>query len=534
MWLQLYKIHVTQSKGDILVFLTGQEEIETAKEMLLSRIRGLGIGKNSKIQNLIILPIYSSLPAEEQSRIFIETPENSRKVILATNIAETSVTIEGIVYVVDCGFCKKSNYNARNGMDSLVVSQISKASANQRAGRAGRTSPGKCFRLYTAWSYMNELDTDNIPEIQRSNLSSLVLMLKSLGINDLISFDFISPPPTENFIKALEILYALGALNSEGNLTKTGRKMAEFPLYPSLSKMIIKSEEYKCLDQIISIAAMLSVGSSIFYRAYSNSSNSNNSNSNNPTYSHSNEQAKNTIRSFFKPGGDHLTLLYVYMQWQENNESVNYCKENYIHSKSMYKARSIKDQIISICDKLDINYDRELYVLGNTGNVGNIGSNSFSNDFISPEMNVNIRKSITAGFFMNAARLSIMDGTYKTLKNKNTVNIHPNSSLSNINSSGNMNGSDSGSGMNNTNINTNPPYVLYHELVFTNKEYMRENIEVYLSWLMEIAPHYYKDYKEEDIINKTTTVINKQYKNMSNTDKYEKKEKIEKDKMKKW
>lgn len=124
-------------------------------------------------------------------------------------------------------------------MESLIVTPISKASANQRAGRAGRVAPGKCFRLYTAFSYQQELDETTIPEIQRTNLGNVVLMLKSLGINDLIHFDFMDPPPPETLIRALEQLYALGALNDEGDLTKLGRRMAEFPVDPMLSKSII-------------------------------------------------------------------------------------------------------------------------------------------------------------------------------------------------------------------------------------------------------------------------------------------------------
>lgn len=141
--------HVTEPDGDILVFFTGQEEIETAEEILKQRTRGAG----SKIKELLICPIYANLPSEMQAKIFEPTPPGARKVVLATNIAETSLTIDGIKYVIDPGFCKQNSYNPRTGMESLIVTPVSKASALQRAGRAGRTSAGKCFRLYTAWSY---------------------------------------------------------------------------------------------------------------------------------------------------------------------------------------------------------------------------------------------------------------------------------------------------------------------------------------------------------------------------------------------
>uniref|UniRef100_A0A914WPP6 RNA helicase n=1 Tax=Plectus sambesii TaxID=2011161 RepID=A0A914WPP6_9BILA len=233
------QIHLTQAlPGDILVFMTGQEEIESVQEALMERTRQLG----TKIKELIVLPIYANLPSDLQAKIFEPTPKNSRKVILATNIAETSVTIDGICYVIDPGFCKQNSFDARNGVEHLHVVPISKASANQRAGRAGRTGPGKCFRLYTAWAYKHELEAQPIPEIQRTNLGNVVLMLKSLGINDLIHFDFLDPPPHETLVLALEQLYALGALNHRGELTKLGRRMAEFPTDPSMSKMIMASE----------------------------------------------------------------------------------------------------------------------------------------------------------------------------------------------------------------------------------------------------------------------------------------------------
>lgn len=189
---------MTQAGGDVLVFFTGQEEIEAAEEILKHRTRGLG----TKIAEMVICPIYANLPSDMQAKIFEPTPEGARKVILATNIAETSLTIDGIKFVIDPGFCKQKSYNPRTGMESLIVTPISKASALQRSGRAGRTGPGKCFRLYTAWSYQNEMEDNTIPEIQRTNLSNVVLMLKSLGINDLINFDFMDPPPAETLIRA--------------------------------------------------------------------------------------------------------------------------------------------------------------------------------------------------------------------------------------------------------------------------------------------------------------------------------------------
>ena len=444
----ILQIHVTQPMpGDILVFLTGQEEIEMAHDMLMQRTKGLG----KKIGELRVLDIYAALPSEMQAKIFEPTPPGSRKVILATNIAETSLTINGIVYVIDSGLVKQTSFNPRTGMESLVVTPVSKASANQRAGRAGRVGPGKCFRLYTSWSYQHELDSDNIPEIQRTNLSSIVLMLKSLGINDLIHFDFIDPPPPENLIRALEQLYALGALNNDGDLTKLGRRMAEFPVDPQLAKSIISSEHYKCVDQVISIAAMLSVGSGIFYRPKD-----------------STVQADKNKNAFYRPGGDHFTLLTVFNQWKENNFSGLWCKENFIQRRSMKRARDIKEQLVALCERVEIDYTDEGVSVENE------------------ETSVNVRKAIASGYFYNCAKLS-KDGSYKTVKNNHTVHIHPSSSL----------------------FKETPRWVIYHELVFTTKEYMRDVLEINPEWLMEVAPHYYKGIDLVDTSNHKKNVKNK-------------------------
>ncbi|XP_054712032.1 pre-mRNA-splicing factor ATP-dependent RNA helicase DHX16-like [Uloborus diversus] len=428
------QIHFTQPLGDILVFLTGQEEIETCNELLLERTRKLG----SKMKELIILPIYANLPSDMQAKIFEPTPPGSRKVVIATNIAETSLTIDGIIYVIDPGFCKQNSFNARTGMESLVVTPISKASANQRAGRAGRVAAGKCFRLYTAWAYQHELEDNTIPEIQRVNLGNAVLLLKSLGINDIIHFDFLDPPPHESLVLALEQLYALGGLNHQGELTKLGRRMAEFPVDPMMSKMLLAAEKYKCSEEILSIAAMLSVNNAIFYRPKDK-------------IVHADTARKN----FFSPGGDHLTLLNVYNQWVESDYSTQWCFENYIQYRSMKRARDVREQLEGLMDRVEI----EL--------VSN------------PLDSVAIRKSITAGYFYHTARLS-KSGQYKTAKQQQTVMIHPNSAL----------------------FEDLPRWLVYHELVFTTKEFMRQVIEVEGMWLLEVAPHYYKSKDIEDSSNK--------------------------------
>ncbi|XP_028392576.1 pre-mRNA-splicing factor ATP-dependent RNA helicase DHX16-like [Dendronephthya gigantea] len=421
------QIHLTQPDGDILVFLTGQEEIEASFEILTERTRKLG----SKIKELLILPIYANLPSDMQAKIFEPTPPGARKVVLATNIAETSLTIDGIIYVIDPGFCKQKSYNPRTGMESLVVTPISKASANQRAGRAGRVAAGKCFRLYTAWAYKNELEENTIPEIQRTNLGNVVLLLKSLGINDLIHFDFMDPPPAETLILALEQLYALGALNHHGELTKLGRRMAEFPVDPMMSKALIASEKYSCTDQILTIAAMLSVNNAIFYRPKDKA-----------------VHADNARKNFFRPGGDHLTLLNVYEQWAETNYSTQWCYENFIQHRSMKRARDVRDQLEGLMERVEIE----------------ITSN--------PHDSIAVRKAFTAGFFYHTAHLG-KGGQYKTVKHQQMIHL---SSL----------------------FEDKPRWLIYHELVFTTKEFMRQVFEIENTWLLEVAPHYYKAKEIED------------------------------------
>ncbi|XP_071686171.1 probable pre-mRNA-splicing factor ATP-dependent RNA helicase DEAH5 [Rutidosis leptorrhynchoides] len=417
------QIHLTEPEGDILVFLTGQEEIDHACQCLFERMKGLG--KN--VPELIILPVYSALPSEMQSRIFEPAPPGKRKVVVATNIAEASLTIDGIFYVIDPGFAKQNVYNPKQGLDSLVITPISQASAKQRAGRAGRTGPGKCYRLYTESAFNNEMSPTSIPEIQRINLGLITLNLKAMGINDLLSFDFMDPPSPQALISALEQLYTLGALDEEGLLTKLGRKMAEFPLEPPLSKMLLASVDLGCSDEILTIIAMITTGN-IFYRPREKQA-----------------QADQRKAKFFQPEGDHLTLLAVYEAWKAKNFSGPWCFENFVQSRSLRRAQDVRKQLLSIMDKYKLD-------------VVSAGKNF-----------TKIRKAITAGFFFHAARKDPQEG-YRTIVENQPVYIHPSSAL----------------------FQRQPDWVIYHELVMTTKEYMREATVVDPKWLVELAPRFFK------------------------------------------
>ena len=433
----IMQIHVSQGPGDILMFLTGQEEIEAAEQSLQDTMRKLS---KSGVRELVVLPLYSTLPADLQSKVFEPAPPKGRKVILATNIAETSVTIDGIVYVIDPGFVKENVYNPRTGMESLVVTPCSRAAANQRAGRAGRTQKGRCFRLYTAFSY-RELDENTTPEIQRTNLNSVVLLLKSMGVNDLLSFEFMDPPPADTLIRALEHLYALGALNDKGDLTKIGRQMAEFPTDPMLAKAILSADKYGCVDDLLSIVSLLGEASTLFIRPkdkkiYADSA---------------------RTRFTHKEGGDHMTLLNIWNEYVDAEYSPQWCLQNYIQSKSLKRARDVRDQLLKLCERVEVD-----------------PTSTCGGDHIL------IGKAITAGFFPNAARLQKGGDSYRTLKSGGiTAWIHPSSVLARV--------------------ETAPKWILFDQLQLTSKEYMRTVMEIRPEWLMEVAPHYYKREEIENL-----------------------------------
>eukprot|EP00931_Biecheleriopsis_adriatica_P102600 TRINITY_DN77546_c0_g1_i1.p1 TRINITY_DN77546_c0_g1~~TRINITY_DN77546_c0_g1_i1.p1 ORF type:complete len:1170 (+),score=304.74 TRINITY_DN77546_c0_g1_i1:115-3510(+) len=418
------QIHLTEPSGDVLVFLTGQEEIDTACQILHERMQKL---EAMSPPPLIILPVYSALPSEMQTMIFEPPPPGCRKCIVATNIAEASLTIDGIFFVVDPGMSKVKMYNAKTGMDSLLITPISQANARQRSGRAGRTGPGKCYRLYTELAYRNEMLPTAVPEIQRTNLANTVLLLKAMGVNDMLAFDFMDSPPVETMINAMESLWTLGSLDDEGMLTNLGRKMAEFPMEPALSKMLLTSVDLRCSDEIMTIVAMLSV-QNVFYRPKDKQA-----------------MADQKKSQFHQPEGDHCTLLEVYKTWAHHNFSNPWCYENFIQARALRRSQDVRKQLITLMDR----YKFEILSCGNDYN--------------------RIRKCITAGYFGNASRRDPQEG-YRTLADHNQVYIHPASSL----------------------YQRNPEWIVYHELVLTSKEYLRECSTIEPHWLPELAPNLFQ------------------------------------------
>ncbi|EFR00166.1 pre-mRNA-splicing factor ATP-dependent RNA helicase prp22 [Nannizzia gypsea CBS 118893] len=418
------QIHLTEPPGDILLFLTGKEEIDTSAEILYERMKALG----PNVPELVILPVYSALPSEMQSKIFEPAPPGGRKVVIATNIAETSITIDQIYYVIDPGFVKQNAYDPKLGMDSLVITPISQAQAKQRAGRAGRTGPGKCFRLYTEAAYQSEMLPTSIPDIQRQNLTQTILMLKAMGINDLLHFDFMDPPPTNTMLTALEELYALSALDDEGLLTRLGRKMADFPMDPGLAKVLIASVDMGCSDEVLTIVAMLSVAQGIFYRPKEKQ-----------------QQADQKKAKFHDPHGDHLTLLNVYNAWKQSRFSTPWCFENFIQARQIRRAQDVRQQLVTIMDR----YRHKIVSCGRD--------------------TTRVRQAFCSGFFRNAARKDPQEG-YKTLIEGTPVYMHPSSAL----------------------FGKAAEHVIFDTLVLTTKEYMQCATTIEPKWLVEAAPTFYK------------------------------------------
>ncbi|KAK7956965.1 uncharacterized protein PG986_006187 [Apiospora aurea] len=363
------------------ILYSKEPESDYLDSALVTRMKAL-----PNVPHLHILPVYSALPNEQQSRIFDPAPPGERKVVIATNIAETSITIDHIYYVIDPGFVKQNAYDPKLGMDALIVTPISQAQANQRAGRAGRTGPGKCFRLYTEQAFSTEMSPVTIPEIQRQNLSSTILMLKAMGINDLLNFDFMDPPPTNTMLTALEELYALGCLDNEGLLTRLGRRMADLPMEPSLAKVLVASVDLGCTEEVLSIIAMLSIPS-IFYRPKEKQ-----------------QVADQKKAKFHDPSGDHLTLLNVYNGWKREGFSNPWCYDNFIQARSMTRAKKVRDQIVDIMK-------RHRHAIVSCGRDTS-----------------KVRRAFCAGFFRNSARKDPQEG-YKTLIEGTPVYLHPSSAL---------------------------------------------------------------------------------------------------------
>lgn len=479
--------------GDILVFLTGQEEIDTLVEMLVDRVE-----QERMSFHLLALPMYAGLPVEEQLKVFQPTPRNVRKVIVATNIAETSITIEGITHVIDCGFAKMKIYDPRSHSESLIVAPISKSSATQRAGRAGRVRPGKCYRLYTSDAYRALLPDHTLPEIQCTDLSSVIIQLKALGIDDIAHFDFITRPARNAVERAQDTLQALGALDEHGALTyPLGLHISQFPVSPKQAKLLLVSGDFHCSEEAATIVAMLSVRN-VFSTAHNLQ-----------------KRIDEVKKQFAVLEGDHFTFLNIYSEYQRNRQSSRWCYDNYINHKAMRQVDSIRSQLIKFMKHFGVQiqsitkhpaYKRPITSEAQMRQIkkeearearqtrpptkGGYASDRrsyYSTRQQEPQQQQgqpqprttddnlyisNIKKCIIHGFFENVAQ-RLPDGqTYEAVGSGEHLRIHPSSTL----------------------FHCPPSFVLYGEVVQTmeNKFVMRHVLAVDSEMVQSTVPSFYE------------------------------------------
>ncbi|KAK7187475.1 hypothetical protein DPSP01_002591 [Paraphaeosphaeria sporulosa] len=431
----VFQIHASAGDGDILVFLTGQDEIEVALQSIEETKLKLG----NRVKELIVLPLYAALPQDAQGRIFAPAPKGARKCILATNIAETSLTIDGVVYVIDSGYSKENSYNNTTKLEQLAVVPISRASANQRAGRAGRTGPGSCFRLYTQFSFQNELAETSEPEILRVNLTSTVLLLKSIGINDLISFQWMSPPAPESIAASLETLYCLGALDSKGVVTRVGRTLSQFPVAPEQAKTLISAGKFGCLRPVLTILSVLGEANALFFAPKDKKL-------------HVDAAKKRFYGNKGQGLGDYGAYEKIYSEWVETEYDTMWCKEQFLQYRTLNRIRSIREQLEKICEQ-----------------VGLIPEDEGELDPVA------IKKAFVSGYFANSARMARDGQSYRPVKgaNSTTVWIHPSSWVHEP--------------------SERPKWLIYSELVLTSKEFMRSVLPIEPEMLTEMAPFYFKE-----------------------------------------
>ena len=427
------QINEDEEEGDVLVFLTGQEEIESLGRLL--RARSKLANAASGVRRLHVVLLFAALPPEEQMRVFEPTPPGSRKIVLATNIAETSLTINGIKYVVDCGLTKQRIYHPRSGVDELVVSPVAVSQAMQRAGRAGREGPGKCFRLYCE-SVLNSLEPHVKPELLRTNLGGVVLQLKAMGVDDVLSFPFIDAPPKEALVRSLELLFALGALGKDGKLTSVGKKMSRFPLEPMAAKAIIAAANEGCGEDTVAVLSMLTTDS--VFKQHERGAGG--------------VREKNTAREqHARKEGDHVTFLEVFRAFQgcSPKRRKEWASSNGVHLRSMLKALDIFKQLSRAAE-------------GEGVEMKSAGSATAP-----------LLRSLVSGYFLNTARKQA-DGSYKTMSTGQRLVIHPSSIL----------------------FHSAPEMILFNELVKTNRLYARDVSSIQPEWLAELSPNVFSIRKE--------------------------------------
>ncbi len=321
------KIVESDKQGDILIFLQGEQSIKECISNLYS------LDYKNKLE---ILPLYSRLSVEEQEKVFLDYP-GKIKVIVATNIAETSVTIDGVTTVIDSGYAKMNFFNPRNYTSSLIEIPIPKSSCNQRKGRAGRTQPGVCYRLYSQANYESRPLFPK-EEIYRTDLSEVILRMAEIGIKDFENFDFISPPGTTEIESAVETLKYLDALDNNRELTNIGKMMAKFPILPRHSRMIVEAILHypNVIEQVTIVAAFLSTKTPFLLPQGEEI------------------EARKAHHSFSDPNGDFYSYVKLFRRYKNSKNKENFCQNYYLDTKTMQEIANIKDQLIEIISEMGV------------------------------------------------------------------------------------------------------------------------------------------------------------------------------------
>ncbi|RWA08850.1 hypothetical protein EKO27_g6264 [Xylaria grammica] len=433
---KIFDIHQHEPlPGDILAFLTGQEEIEAAQRLIEEHCATLA----SNVPKLHVSPLYGQLSIQAQQDAFQPAKTKyTRKVVLATNIAETSVTVPGVRYVVDCGKAKVKQFRARLGMESLLAKAISKSSAIQRTGRAGREGPGKCFRLYTSEAY-EELQDADLPEILRNDVLGAVLTMKARGINDILSFPLMDFPDVEAVEKALIHLYGLSALAADGTITEIGRKLALFPVSAPYGRVLLAaaSPESDCLLEVIDVISVITSGETIFHQIQTEDDSERDAI----------EEARKELQ---RREGDILTFLTTMQRYAaENADRIAWCYARRVSVRNMRQALNIRRQLRGICVK------EKLLAVTPPPDPQPFYP-------LSPERADALLRCFMRGFATKTALLA-PDSSYVTVQGKHVVAIHPSSVLH----------------------GQKKEAIMFLEHVFTQKNYAKKVSAIRADWIVQ-------------------------------------------------
>ncbi|KIW49745.1 hypothetical protein PV05_11394 [Exophiala xenobiotica] len=528
---RIMRIHThSPLPGDILVFLTGQETVESLLSLVTSWSTSIqkDAALSKALPKLLILPLYAALPSAAQQRVFQPTPKFTRKIILSTNIAETSITVPGIRHVIDTGKAKQRLFRPSLNLDTLLTVPISRSSANQRSGRAGRDAAGTAYRLYTQ-SDFHQLAQDTEPEILRCDLSQLVLTLKAHGVDDLASFPFLTSPPRRALERAMIHLLQLNALDaSDGQITPLGRAMSVLPLPASLARVLLASAEpqYSCVDEIIDIVSALSV-ENIFLNIHHHNSPVSSSSSTDPLTPMSNSKKANADldaedpnadadagdpratliaqnrQTLYRREGDHLTLLATMQAYAaENADRRRWCDDRAISHRAMSGAMDVRKQLFSIMQRHQKNsQSQHNSCRGNDESKSKSKSKENVNDENESKSNnkdkdkdqhdpttlpIRILKCLLTGFHPNVARLSA-DGSYRTLLTNQPVAIHPSSVLFSVPRGPTPRNEGNESGEQGPTKARKFEGIMYNEFVYTGtKAYARGLSAIEMRWVGEV------------------------------------------------